>query len=60
MSSTNTICFPKSLLERAYAQRDSGLGETQSWPLLRKLHGDPRWESFLGKMGFSGRRAGAA
>ena len=44
-------------LERAYAQRDSGLAQMQSWPLLRNLHRDPRWRSFLEKMGFSARRA---
>ena len=37
-------------LERAYAQRDSGLSEMkiQSW--LRSLHADPRWGGLLGKM----------
>jgi TolB-like protein/Tfp pilus assembly protein PilF/DNA-binding XRE family transcriptional regulator len=40
-------------LERAYLQRDSGLPQMQSWPLLRNLHGDPRWEPFLQKMGFA-------
>jgi TolB-like protein/Tfp pilus assembly protein PilF/DNA-binding XRE family transcriptional regulator len=39
-------------LERAYRQRDSGLPQMQSWPLLRNLHGDPRWPRFLRKMGF--------
>jgi TolB-like protein/Tfp pilus assembly protein PilF/DNA-binding XRE family transcriptional regulator len=39
-------------LERAYAQRDSGLAQMQSWPLLRGLHGDARWRPFLRKMGF--------
>ena len=38
-------------LERAYQQHDSGLPQMQSWPLLRNLHGDPRWEPFLQKMG---------
>ena len=41
-------------LERAYQQRDSGLPQMQSWPLLRNLHDDPRWPSFLEKMGFGG------
>jgi hypothetical protein len=27
-------------LERAYQQRDSGLPQMQSWPLLRNLHSD--------------------
>ena len=38
-------------LERAYLQRDSGLPQMQSWPLLRNLRGDMRWEPFLQKMG---------
>ena len=38
-------------LERAYVQRDSGLPQMQSWPLLRNLHGDPRWGPLLQKMG---------
>ena len=42
-------------LERAYLQHDSGLSQMQSWPLLRNLHRDPRWERFLEKMGFAGR-----
>jgi len=40
-------------LERAYLQRDSGLPQMQSWPLLRNLHGDPRWESLLEKLGLA-------
>ena len=44
-------------LERAYQQRDSGLPQMQSWPLLRNLHGDPRWWPFLEKMGLAERRA---
>lgn len=39
-------------LERAYAQRDAGLAQMQSWPLLRNLRGDARWRPFLEKMGF--------
>ena len=38
-------------LERAYAQRDSGLSEMKPNPRLRFLHGDPRWGAFLKKMG---------
>ena len=38
-------------LERAYLQRDSGLPQMQSWPLLRNLHGDARWVPLLQKMG---------
>jgi hypothetical protein len=38
-------------MERAYAQRDGGLAEMKSSPRLRSLHGDPRWDAFLKKMG---------
>jgi tetratricopeptide (TPR) repeat protein len=47
-------------LERAYLQRDSGLPQMQSWPLLRNLRGDPRWRPFLEKMGLAERRAQSA
>jgi TolB-like protein/Tfp pilus assembly protein PilF len=40
-------------LERAYDQRDSGLGEVRSCVNLRSLHGDPRWRAFVTKMGFA-------
>ena len=40
-------------LERAYAQRDSGLGEMKGQPQLRPLHADPRWGAFLRKMGLA-------
>jgi tetratricopeptide (TPR) repeat protein len=40
-------------LERAYAQRNSGLSEMRDEMLLRNLHGDPRWPLFLGKMGLA-------
>jgi TolB-like protein len=43
-------------LDRAYLQHDSGLPQMQSWPLLRKLHGDRRWQLFLDKMGFKATR----
>ena len=39
-------------LERAYAQRDSGISDPKPNPLLRSLHDDPRWGAFLKKMGF--------
>jgi tetratricopeptide (TPR) repeat protein len=39
-------------LERAHAQRDSGLTEMMPSPRFRPLHGDPRWGAFLEKMGF--------
>jgi TolB-like protein/Tfp pilus assembly protein PilF/DNA-binding XRE family transcriptional regulator len=47
-------------LERAYLQRDSGLPQMQSWPLLRNLHGDTRWQPFIEKMGLAERRAQSA
>ncbi len=37
-------------LDRAYAQRDSGLPFVKSDPLLAKLHGDPRYAEMLKKM----------
>ncbi len=37
-------------LERAYDQRDPGVTDMKSDPLLRSLHADPRWEAFLRKM----------
>lgn len=40
-------------LERAYAERDSGLSEMRSSPRLRALHRDPRWAAFMRKMGFA-------
>ena len=39
-------------LERAYAQRDGGLLDLKTSPYFRSLHGDPRWNAFLKKMGF--------
>jgi adenylate cyclase len=40
-------------LERAYAKRDPGLSSIKSNALLRSLHGDPRWQPFLEKMGLA-------
>jgi TolB-like protein/class 3 adenylate cyclase/tetratricopeptide (TPR) repeat protein len=40
-------------LERAYVQRDAGLSEMKSQPLLRSLHSDSRWDAFLRKMGLA-------
>ena len=37
-------------LDRAYAQRDGGLIGTKVDPLLRNLHGDPRFAAFLKKL----------
>ena len=40
-------------LERAHSERDPGLGEAVAYPLLRALHGDPRWLALIRKMGFA-------
>ena len=40
-------------LERAYDQRDAGIGWTKVDPFLRSLHADPRWGVFLRKIGFT-------
>jgi hypothetical protein len=40
-------------LERAYAQRDSGIAWSKVDPHLRSLRTDPRWEVFLRKMGLA-------
>jgi TolB-like protein/predicted Zn-dependent protease len=40
-------------LERAYTQRNAGLSQMKCQPLLRNLHGDPRWPAFLRKMGLA-------
>jgi TolB-like protein len=37
-------------LDRAYAQRDSGLIGTKMDPLLKSLHSDPRFAAFLKKL----------
>jgi serine/threonine protein kinase/Tfp pilus assembly protein PilF len=37
-------------LDRAHETRDVGLVHLKSNPRLRKLHGDPRWQAFLGRM----------
>jgi TolB-like protein len=37
-------------LDRAYQQRDPDLEGIQFNPLLKSLHGDPRWKAFLHKM----------
>jgi serine/threonine protein kinase/TolB-like protein/cytochrome c-type biogenesis protein CcmH/NrfG len=37
-------------LERAYAQRDPGLGQMKGDPLLKNLQRDPRYAAFLKKM----------
>jgi TolB-like protein/cytochrome c-type biogenesis protein CcmH/NrfG len=40
-------------LERAYEQRDAGIGWTMVDPYLRSLHSDPRWPVFLAKIGLA-------
>jgi len=40
-------------LEKAYRNRDAGLGAMRSDPLLRVLHEDPRWPAFLKKVGLA-------
>ncbi len=40
-------------LERAYTQRNAGLCQIKVQPLLRNLHGDPRWHPFMKKMGLA-------
>ena len=42
-------------LERAYRQRDPGMGTMKMDLLLRGLHGDPRWQPLVEKMGFADR-----
>jgi len=39
-------------LNRAYAQRDSGLIGTKVDPLLKRLHNDPRYTALLKKLNF--------
>ena len=39
-------------LDRAYEQRDGGLADAGANPNFRNLHADPRWESFVKRMGF--------
>jgi tetratricopeptide (TPR) repeat protein len=38
-------------LDKAYEQRDGGMVEMKSEPLLRSLHEDPRWGDLLMRMG---------
>ena len=40
-------------LDRAYEQRDAGIIGLKVSPRVRSLHGDPRWEAFLKKVGLS-------
>jgi tetratricopeptide (TPR) repeat protein len=41
-------------LERGYRIRHSGLHCAKVEPMLRPLHSDPRWQTFLEKMGLAG------
>ncbi len=41
-------------LDRAYAQRDTGMPLLKNDPIFRNLQGDPRWPAFLEKMGLAG------
>ena len=40
-------------LERAYGQRDPGVTYSATDVLLRSLHGDPRWQPFLKRLGLT-------
>jgi TolB-like protein/Tfp pilus assembly protein PilF len=40
-------------LERARQQRDAGLASMRVDPLLRNLHGDPRWDALLRTIGLA-------
>ena len=44
-------------LERADAQRDPGLIEINAHILIRNLHGDPRWQAWLARLGLAGTSA---
>jgi TolB-like protein/Tfp pilus assembly protein PilF len=39
-------------LDRAFAQRDTGLTQLQCEPALRPIQADPRWRALLEKLGF--------
>jgi TolB-like protein/class 3 adenylate cyclase/tetratricopeptide (TPR) repeat protein len=40
-------------LERAYGQRDPGVPLSATDVILRSLHGDPRWQPFLKRLGLA-------
>ena len=40
-------------LERAYEQRDPGVTYSATDVILRSLHGDPRWQPFLQRLGLA-------
>jgi tetratricopeptide (TPR) repeat protein len=39
-------------LERAIAEKDTGMAQMRVERVFRPMHGDPRWNALLGKMGF--------
>jgi hypothetical protein len=39
-------------LDRAHAQRNSGMVQTKSDPLLKNLHHDPRYAALLRRLNF--------
>ena len=41
-------------LERAYVQRDAGMHMLRESQHMRGLHGDPRWRTFVAKVGLAG------
>jgi hypothetical protein len=43
--------MPFEWLERAYAPRDGGLASVKTDPLLKSLHGDPRFAAMMKKTG---------
>jgi len=43
-------------LDRALETRDSGLSDASIDPLLRDLHGDPRWAAFMARAGLTSRK----
>ena len=51
MRGENDLAF--EWLERARVQRDSRVVETKVSPFLRSLHGDPRWDPFLSRIGLA-------
>jgi TolB-like protein/Flp pilus assembly protein TadD len=40
-------------MERAREQRDPGIGSVRAEPFFDSLHGDPRWDAFLHRMGLA-------
>jgi adenylate cyclase len=37
-------------LDRAYQEHDYGVSEINRDPLMKSMHGDPRWKAFLRKI----------